>query len=205
MYQVVKIDSQFPIDKVLEFCNYSKKDTLPGAENLDTDDWESKTHTLLYLIYKEKRYDNFGSGYIGLEFNGKLISGAGYYPLDIDKNIVNVNSRYYTIPEHRSKLFQGNYILPAIFSEIADIYKIALFGFNDYNLWLRNLLLRINHGKAAWLGKKTPIVYKGWLELKDPIIIKNTTQYCLYKIFDSNYEKIFLKNITQIQAVNKIS
>ncbi len=205
MYELVKIDSKFPIEKVLEFCQHSKTDTLPGSHNLDTDDWENKTHTLLYLIYIEKRYDIVGSSYIGLEYNNKVIAGAGYYPLDLDQNVVNLNSRYYTIPSYRNNVFQGTYILPKMLDEVSKIYKVALFSYNSYNLWLRNALIRINENKAAFFGKRIPEGYKGWTELECPLLIKNTEQYCFYKLFDPSYEKQFLENIAKISMPNLLT
>lgn len=203
MYNIVKIDSNFPIEKLVEFCLQAKNDTLPGSSNLDTEDWENKSHTLLYLIYKEKRYDGYLSSYIGLCLDNELIAGAGYYPLDEDVNIANVNSRYYTVPKYRNNVFQGTYIFPKIIEEVSQKYKAALMSYNGYNMWLRTALIRINQNKAAFFGRKTPVEYKGWNEISIPLLIKNTPQWCFYKLFDNSYQNQLLENIKKIQCVNE--
>lgn len=204
MLQIVKIDSSYPIHKVIKFCEYSKTDILPGNVNFCPDDWENNSHTLLFLIYKEQRYNGDLSAYIGLELDGDLIAGAGYYPLDQDSNVANINSRYYTIPAYRNKVYQGTHILPKMMKEVSSKFSVALFSYNTYNIWLKNALERINNNKAAFLGIKTPEEYKGWVEISAPLMIKNTPQLCYYKLFDRSYETTFLTNIESIKITENI-
>jgi hypothetical protein len=64
MRSLHRIDSSYPIQAMLVFCEESRGDLRGGANNMDPDDWENKPGTLLYLLYKEKRFDGFGNGYI---------------------------------------------------------------------------------------------------------------------------------------------
>ena len=54
---MIRIDSNYPIDEILQFCKESQNDDRNGSVNMDFVDWETKPHTLLYLLYKEKRFD----------------------------------------------------------------------------------------------------------------------------------------------------
>lgn len=198
-----RIDSSFSIEKIIEFCNHSKVDPMPGAVNMTTDDWENKNYTLLYTLYKQKRYDDPNkSGYLGIEFAEKIVAAGGYYPLDNDPNVAILMSRMYTIPKARNQALHGKFLFPKIISEVQRLnYKIGIVTYNNYNLWMKTALMRASSGRGIFLGIKTPNDYRGWIEIKHQLIIKNTPQWCLYKVFDPLYLPTFLKNIDKIRVL----
>lgn len=200
-----RIDSNFPIEKVIEFCSHSKVDPMPGATNMSVDNWENKNYTLLYTLYKQKRYDDpTKAGYLGIEFAGKIVAAAGYYPLDKDENTAILMSRMYTIPRARNQALHGKFLFPRIMSEVTSLgYKAGLVSYNHYNLWIKTALLRASAGKGIFLGIKTPDDYRGWNDIDQPLLIKYTPQWCLYKIFDPVYLPIFLKNIDKIKVLSQ--
>jgi hypothetical protein len=200
-----RIDSNYPIDKIIEFCSHSKVDPLPGAVNMSIDDWENKNYTLLYTLYKQKRYDDPSkSAYLGIEFAGKIIAAGGYYPLDSDPNIAILMSRMYTIPKARNQAVHGKFLFPRIMSEVAELnYQAGLVSYNQYNLWMRTALMRASSGRGIFLGIKTPDEYRGWTDIEQPLMIKNTPQWCLYKLFNPTYLPIFLKSIDKIKTLSQ--
>lgn len=202
---VHRIDSNYPIEKIIEFCNNSKNDPMPGAVNMTVEDWENKNYTLLYTLYKQKRYDDpKTSGYLGIEFNGKIVAAGGYYPLDDDPKVVILMSRMYTIPKARNQALHGKFLFPKIMIEVSKLnYAVGLVSYNQYNKWMQTALIRASNGKGIFLGIKTPDEYRGWTNIDQQLIIKNTPQYCLFKLFDPNYLPIFLKTIDKIKVLSQ--
>jgi hypothetical protein len=73
MRKLVRIDSSYPLEELIEFCKNAESDTRPGAKNMDYVDWENKPHTFLYLLYKEKRFDGEYGGYIICKENEQIM------------------------------------------------------------------------------------------------------------------------------------
>ena len=84
---IVRINSQYPIDDVIRFCDAAIDKKRPATINLETDGWENKPHTLLYALYIEKRYDGDRSGYLVYRENDNIVAGSGWSPCFIDPNM----------------------------------------------------------------------------------------------------------------------
>ena len=104
---MIRIDSNYPIEEMLEFCKESQNDTRPGAVNMDFVDWENKPHTLLYLLYKEKRFDGPTNGYVMCKKEGRIVCGHGFYVSEIDR-MVCMGCRTYTVPGINCHALQGD-------------------------------------------------------------------------------------------------
>ncbi len=193
--KILPVDSTFPMERMIEFCRKADDDQMPAAENMSVEDWEIKTNTLLYLIYKEKRFEQEKKArYKVIEVDGEIIAGGGYYPLSGDPNICLLSTRTYTIPTARQRMWHAEFLLPQNLEEIKTLnYKVGLFVFNEYNLWLRKFIQRIDEGLGAVFGYEHASIYKGWESLKHPITIQNTKQWGLYRILDPGYRDQFLK------------
>ena len=107
MINLEKIDSRYPIEKILPFCEESIGDARPGASNMNPADWENNKASFLYLLYIEKRYNGKGNGYIIYKKNDRILCGSGFSASDIDENITHLSSRSYTVPGIRLPRVQG--------------------------------------------------------------------------------------------------
>ena len=162
--QIKRINSTSDHKTVFNFCQTAISDTkMPASININPTDWKNQQHTLMHSLFIQRRFDEDNrAGYFLLEKEGKVIAGSGCYPLSEDPNVCVVIARGYTVKEERAKFSHGRYLLPKQI-EIAKQYdyKTLLITVNEYNLWLRNGILKFSNGASA-LGEKIPVAYKGW-------------------------------------------
>ncbi len=142
----IKIDSNYPIYTLLEFCSHATNDSRNGAVNMDPVDWENKPHTFLYLLYKEKRFDGPNNGYIVYQEKGKILCGQGYYLSDID-NMICCGVRSYTIPGANCSLKHAD-IKDIVFAKSKEKELMGCFySMNEYNKSYVDGYVRINDPK----------------------------------------------------------
>lgn len=198
--KIIPVDSTFPIERMVEFCKASLEDAMPAAQNMSPVRWEHNPQTLLYLIYREGRFEpHKRARYKVVEVNGEIVAGGGYYSYEADPNICLLSTRTYTIPSARNRMWHAEFLLPLSLKDIKELsYKVGLFVFNEYNLWLRDWIIRIGAGKGVVLGYQHADVYRGWSVLENPIRIRDTKQWGLYKMVDPSYEDTFLSKMTEI-------
>ena len=193
-FKLLNIDSDFSIDKMIRFCSHAQDDRpeLKANENLSIKNWENSPNTLLHAIYIQKRFDDVRAGYRGVAVEDELVAGGGFYQLDGFANACLISCRTYTIPEFRSKMLHGHILVPEFISAAKLLnYKVALFTFNDYNLWLKTAIIRFGKNIES---------YNGWTELNFPILVKHTKQWGLYKMLDTDYEQQFTIDISSIRT-----
>ena len=110
---IIDTNNSCDIEKLINFCKDSVSDDMPGSKNLEVDDWENKSHTLLHNLFIQHRFDKKNrAGYIIGEQDNKYIAGSGFYPLYTDPNICIAGTRTYTIIKGRGDFTHGNFILP---------------------------------------------------------------------------------------------
>lgn len=174
-------------DKILKFCqsNTTEENLLykhHSLLNYDTDQWYNKNNTLLYLLYKEKRFDEFGYC-VHIDDCGNIIAGAGLYRFDLDKNLV-ISSRLLKDRKYRGK----NRIISGILNEQFKIIHekningiIFTHDINDPNK-KKNVIERVI--KLWWANENSVPELKDIKILDFNVLIKNTPQFILYKMFD---------------------
>lgn len=176
---------------------------------MDPINWEIKSHTLLYLLYKEKRFDGPKAGYVVYVKNDNIVAGIGWYPSDWDDNIY-VQCRAYTIPGNIKGLGMYNTYLTnelTYFMEDTTMqqgYKGGCVSVEKYNKKIIDTAIRINDPKRYPEYQKI-----GNVEYREPGIrmrerkyaglynIRNTEQHVMYFLFDPTYEKEFLRKINE--------
>ena len=175
---------------------------MPGSKNLEVDDWENKSHTLLHNLFIQHRFDKKNrAGYIIGEQDNKYIAGSGFYPLYTDPNICIAGTRTYTIIKGRGDFTHGNFILPKQLELAKEYnYKTIIITFNEYNLWLKEGIEKLGRREASAIGKKVPRIYFGWESLEYPINIQYTKQWCLFKHLDQSYDTEFRKQMANLRA-----
>ena len=217
------INSFYPIDLVLEFCKASIGDSRPNATNMDTIDWEKKSHTLLYCLYVEERFDDPRNGYIVNIEDGKIVSGLGFYTSDWDDNIY-IERRGYTVPGSLKGLslkdaINTNSMRFAI--EDCSIGRGFLGGITTFERYNEHILdksikindksrypeysnevVLINDRKLIIKEFRKPGVRMRQLKKVGPFIHKGCEQVGMYHLFDNNYEDEFLKKLSVLKIVD---
>lgn len=193
-----KVDSNYPIETMLKFCEQSIDDTHPAAENMDPVDWENKPHTLLYKIYKEKMYDNPKSGYYILQQKEVPKFGLGFVPSAVDENIALGSTRFYVVPNVKNTMLwratKATFILSNIMEEIG--YKGYFYTFNEYNYTNGFMdLVRDGADRAIKDG-----VRRHMKKLPYSIMYNYTEQYVIYHLYNDDYEQTFLNKMEQIKV-----
>ena len=202
LMNIIDTNNYCDIEKLINFCKDSSNDDLPGSKNLEVDDWENKSHTLLYNLFISHRFAKENrAGYIIAEQEEKYIAGSGFYPLSVDPNICIAGTRTYTIINRRGDFIHGNFILPKQI-ELAKSYnyKTIIMTFNEYNLWLKEGIEKLGKREISAIGRKVPKAYFGWTSLEYPINIQYTKQWCLFKHLDQSYDTEFHKQMANLRA-----
>jgi hypothetical protein len=206
MTQFLRIDSSYPIDKLLPFCNRSINDTRPGADNMSPVGWEENKASFLYLLYGEKRYNGNGNGYIIYVDDGEILCGGGFSRSNIDPHMTHLSSRSYTIP---------GLILPRIHGQIHDLaidisIESGQYGAfdsaNEYNMRFAEKYSTINDpknhpGYFMQDGKHyaKPGVRIHPMTPDGPFLINGTKQWITYMIWNEAHRASFLKTLENIR------
>jgi len=213
MIQIV--NSSFPLLHMLEFCSNAIGDDRPNAVNMDPIDWENKPHTLLYLLYKEKRFDGPRAGYAIKTEGGRIVTGHGWYPSDWDSNIY-VQSRAYQVPGYlRSKGLglTASAITSELFFVLEDCaiqqgYLGGTVTLEHYNESFLHKGVKLNDpsrypeyseerkGNLIVKQYRKPGVRMRQSKMcEGTYLIRNAEQFVYYYLFDWTYEKQFLENL----------
>jgi len=200
--KLISINNDLDFKKIYEFCKNSSNDKNSAISNTTINNWENNPASLLYIIYKQKRFDkNNRADYLFIEHNDQYIAGSGYYPLDNDSNVCILGVRTYTLIDYRSQLLHGNLILPKQKEFAKKLgYKSLIMTFNEYNLWLLNCIENLSSGKGKIIGKRVPEFYKNWKTLDFKIRVKYTEQWCSYQHLDPDYHQKFYESINSIKT-----
>lgn len=199
---VILVNSDFDQQQLINFCQTAESDTeMKATVNLDTENWQEKSHSLLHAVFIQKRFDqNNRAGYFLLEKDNEYIAGSGCYPLADDPNICVMVSRGYTVKKERGNWYHGKYLLPRQFDIARDCnYKTAIITVNEYNQWFKQGIEKLSSGKAL-IGNRVPEVYRGWQTLSFPITVQYTKQWCLYKHLDNTYDNNFHNTMAKLRA-----
>lgn len=176
-------------EHIFNFCkrNYSDE---PIMQNYDVDDWKNKSNTLLYLLYKEKRFDECGYG-IYIE-NDEMVAGSGMYRSEIHPDIFVFACR--TI---KDKSYKGHdkTVMRDIWAEQVKILKNknALGIIITYDISKEKRMFDLFE-KDPKLLESSRLINNGIPELQNlkildkPVIIKETVQRVIYKFFDESME-----------------
>ena len=217
---IEKIDSSYPLLPLIEFCSNSLGDLRPNAINMDPIDWKNKSHTFLYLLYVEKRFDGPRAGYLLYRDKGEIVAGVGWYPSNWDNNIY-VISRLYTIPGHlkglslkeasspNDLLFAAeDFCVRAGFLGVChttELYNVSLVDrsvkLNDKSRYpdYHNVTETISGRVLITKEFRKPNVRMRTVKKIGPYFIKNTNQLIFYGLFDPTYEEEFLEKLNTCQ------
>lgn len=209
MTDLQRIDSCFPIDKIMPFCEEAIDDPRPGAENMHPIDWENNKASFLYLLYIEKRYDGNGNGYVIHTRDNRIVCGSGFSVSDIDEKMTHLSSRSYTVPGLRLPRIQGFIHDFAIDTSKAEGRYGAFSSLNEYNKRFVDGYLYLNdpkNHKGYYYedGKHyaKPGVRIHPMEAAGPLLLKGTKQWITYMIWNEDHREKFLHTLETIKYCN---
>ncbi len=207
MIDLEKIDSTYPIEKILPFCEASLGDPRPGAENMSPVGWEENKSSFLYLLYKLKRYDGNGNGYVIYRKDDRILCGSGFSVSDIDEKMTQANSRMYVVPGVNLPR-----VLGAIFDFAVDTsMENGRFGIfssvNEYNYRYHLGYVAINDPKnnpgyfmenGKHFAKPGRRIHPG-LQAAGPFCIHYAKQWIGYLIWNEAHRESFLQTLESIK------
>jgi len=187
--EIITLTSLKNIDKFLSFCKeaYTETDKL-ASENMWDDNWESKPHTLPYIIFYTNRfkYPN-GEFHIAVD-NNNIIGCSGIYRSDFCKDIGIAGCRTWIDKKYRNKSVAREFLLPADKKWAVDNdIKIICLTFNNYNKNLIEIWKRYRLGENRTTRKPYHLFYNNFNELTYPVNIQYTSQWIIYEKLDNNF------------------
>lgn len=206
MKKLLRIDSSYPIDKILPFCNHAIDDPRPGAVNMTPVDWENNKSSFLYLLYIEKRYDGPGNGYIIYTEDDEILCGGGFSVSDIDPYMTHLSSRSYTIPGVVLPRIHGDIHSMSIDISMEEGRHGAFSSANEYNKRFIPGFLKINDPKnyptyefkdGKHYGKPGIRIHP--MEPAGPLLLKGTKQWILYMIWYEEHRPHFQSVLDNIR------
>lgn len=209
MKKLLRIDSSYPLDKILPFCNHAINDPRPGAVNMTPIDWENNPASFLYLLYNEKRYDGAGNGYIIYTDNDEILCGGGFSVSDIDPYMTHLSSRSYTIPGITLPRVHGDIHTMSIDISMDEGRYGAFSSANEYNKRFIPGFLKINDPKnypkyftkdGKHYGKPGFRIHP--MEPAGPLVLKGTKQWILYMLWNEDHRSHFLEVLENIKWID---
>jgi hypothetical protein len=209
---MIRIDSSYPIEEILEFCRESQDDPREGAANMDFIDWENKPHTLLHLLYKEKRFDGPANGYVIYKKDGRIICGQGFYASEIDR-MVCMGSRSYTVQNIGINCYAIHGDIKDFTFEVARENGMAGFfiSMNEYNKRFVDGYNKINDPanfktsfcdeNGQWWARKDRKI-SPTVPYHSPIKLNHVKQWIIYHLWDPSYKDQLYANLKSLEWVD---
>ena len=209
MIDLEKIDSTYPIEKILPFCEASLGDPRPGAQHMSPVGWEENPASFLYLLYKEKRYDGAGNGYAIYKKDDKILCGNGFSVSDIDEKMTHTGSRSYTVPGFTLPRIQGALNDFAVDNSMENGRFGSFSSVNEYNIRLYPRYIALNDpknhpGYFMENGKhyaKPGVRIHPNLQSAGPLRIRGVKQWIGYFIWNEAHRESFLQTLESIKWV----
>ena len=158
--------------------------------NYDVDDWGNKPHTLLYVLFKDNRFNSERGGLVLIYDNNKLCGISGYNRSTFNSDVYILGARTIIDKEYRHRLLMSSYFIPTQIEQVKDKAKMVVFIFDKKNVF--NLYDIFTSGKLnLFLKNKYQEFAHIWDNLKAvefPIIIyKGAIHNALYINIDPDY------------------
>lgn len=186
LHQIHDSSNSYMMDMLVnEFAKITKPVLL---DNYHPDRSNNPGNIFYILNDSNGRYRKNGCYYV-LEDNGVFITAAGWNEYGYDTTIALALTRTYTAPEHRTKYYIGQYILPEIVKSTTN-YKYLYITTDDYNRRIYEWFVLMDQRS----GNRTdwPDIYRAFKPLPDKTLIYNVEQSVVS--FDRSYVfKPFIK------------
>lgn len=179
-----------------EFFNFLKTESLeidqPASVNLWLDDWNTKNHTLPYILTNTRRFDGINGEFFILYDKDKIVACSGVYISDFNKDIAIAGVRTWINKDYRHLTLNKDYLLVEHkkWATNNNMKMIAL-SFNEYNKNIIQIFKRNRLGeKPGRINNREPhnMFYGGLHEVNFPVIIQYTPQWVIYEKLDDSFD-----------------
>lgn len=191
--------------KYLDYFNLSKEEKIEcfnflkdevndikfkSYVNMWNDDWRNKVETLPYILEKTERFSKNGQ-FIFLKLNEQIIACSGVYKSDFSNDVYIAGVRMWVNKNYRNMRIPRNFLLRKNKEwAINNKAKIIALTFNEYN---KNLIKALQRNRIGEINNRINtreqsfLFHNGLVELKFPVLIKNTKQWIVYEQIDKNF------------------
>ena len=178
-----------------EFFNFLKTESLeieqPASINLWTEDLQSNSHTLSYILTNTNRFDGVNGDFYIIYDNRRIIGCSGVYISEFSKDIVIAGVRTWITKEYRHLALNKDYLLVEQKKWATDRNaKIIALSFNEYNKNIIQIFKRNRLGeKSGRIKSREPkhMFYNGLQEIEFLVIIQYAPQWVIYEKLDLNF------------------
>lgn len=165
--------------------------TENASVNMWDDNWETKPHTLPYILEHEDRFFESRGNFNIIYDDERIFACGGVYKSTFDRNIAIAGSRTYIHKDYRNQSILREYLLP-FHKDWAKNHncKIVALCFNEYNKNITEIFKRRRLGEAFDRIKtrnKPHLFYSGLHEVSFPVNIQYTKQWVIYEILDKSF------------------
>lgn len=190
-YTIVEVNSESVTDEIINVIKNLCQEALAenkheARTNMQIDNWQNISSSLLYLLLIEKRFTPRNGGLLLLMEGPKAIGVSGYYRSDFDSGIFLMGVRSWVLKKYRFNLLIAKYLLPYQLEKIKNLgaHTVAI-TFNDATKPFAKLIERSNRNSKSknkfFFGSEYPDIYKDMTFLDEPMKIKNVKQWVLIK------------------------
>lgn len=180
-------------NQFFDFCQQqSKLQDKQAATNMWSDDWETKTNTLPYILEKTNRFNGI-TGEFFILFDGDNIAACGgVYISEFNNQIALAGVRTWVTSEYRHLSLNKEYLLVEHKKWcMSNDMKIIALSFNDYNKNIIEIFKRNRLGeKHTRINYREPkhLFYNGLEEVGFLVTIQYTPQWVIYEKLDKSFE-----------------
>jgi hypothetical protein len=192
----MKIAHYSDLDNNVEFFEFLKSESheinQPANTNIWSDDWDTKNHTLPYILTNTNRFDGVNGEFFILYNKDKIVACSGVYISDFNKEIAIAGVRTWINKDYRHLLLIKDYLLVEHKKwAINNNIKMVALSFNEYNKNIIQIFKRNRLGeKAGRINSREPhhMFYSGLNEVSFPVTIQYTKQWVVYEKIDPGFE-----------------
>lgn len=190
IYSVV--DYSGDTEKFFSFLKNESHSADPAAENMWSDDWEDKPHTLPYILCNTERFRNASGAFHLILFGDEIIGCSGVYISTFCDNFSLAGSRTWVTPSHRNKsMLKDTVLIEHKKWSISNGIGAVGLCFNEYNKNIIQIFKRARLGeRVSRVSIRQPenLFYNGLNEVLFPVTIQHTKQWVIYEKIDPNFE-----------------
>jgi GNAT superfamily N-acetyltransferase len=187
-YQIVTFDNNIK-DQCFEFFRAASLHDDPAAVNMWAIDWQSKSHTLPYILTNNDRYSSNNGEFFLVTCQSNIIGCGGVYFSEFDPTFALAGCRTWIQPAYRNKSLPRELLLPAQKKWAQDRNASAVgLTFNDYNKNLINTWKRTRLGEHRAPRKSHHLFYNNFNEVEFPVTIQYTKQWVIYERLDLTFQ-----------------
>ena len=187
-YQLVTFNKDVE-DQFFKFCKEASLQDDPASVNMWSDDWQSRPHTLPYILTNSDRYSKPNGEFFILMHLSEIVGCGGIYFSEFNPTFALAGCRTWMHHDYRNKSLPRELLLPAQKQWAKDRNASAVgITFNEYNKNLINTWKRTRLGEHRLPRQPYHLFYDNFNEVEFPVTIQYTKQWVIYEQLDPNFD-----------------